>query len=544
MHASAIGAAPRPRRARLARRARWTLAVAALVVLAAACAPAPPPGVAIRDVRVIADDDPRWARPDADDRAWPLRPITAVDPAVAVWWIRGLVRLDAATLADGRSLGVAVLALASCEAYWDGARLGSNGTVSDRPDGERPGRLGWLMALPAGVGPGDHLLSLRCSAHHRGFDPSTGFYGIWVADHATLATVQLAYAAPTLISAGALCTVGLFYVMTFAVHARRRRAHLWLGVFALAAGALVLAESARALVNYTYDLHLDRLIVITALAWLVNVSLLAFLTRRFALAGRGPVLAVGVVLASAEGLDETIKLPGLTQAFLERTFGAAELAALRDVLRRLEATPAMVDVPDPRTGARVRLAISRFDLQLAIGAMIANPTSQRMLAMLIPALASGDFSAVAPSLLAAGQASQGLHGMPEAMDAASGVSAARRARIAAEAPGTVLEDVLNFPGDALAGALGITDLGDDFRAPLRSDVPTLLLSGDRDGRTYVESHRQLAAGLRGAVHVVVEGAGHDLFMDAPEVTARIVAFLAGEQISAAPIRSTANPPSP
>jgi pimeloyl-ACP methyl ester carboxylesterase len=134
--------------------------------------------------------------------------------------------------------------------------------------------------------------------------------------------------------------------------------------------------------------------------------------------------------------------------------------------------------------------------------------------------------------------------MPEAMDAASGGSSARLARIAAEAPGTLLEDALNFPGVALAEALEITDLGDAFRAPLRSAVPTLLLSGDRDGRTYIESHRQLAAGLRGSIHVVVEGAGHDLFMDAPEVTARIVAFLAGQAVSPAPIRSTVNPPAP
>jgi len=33
-------------------------------------------------------------------------------------------------------------------------------------------------------------------------------------------------------------------------------------------------------------------------------------------------------------------------------------------------------------------------------------------------------------------------------------------------------------------------------------------------------------------------------MDAPEVTARIVAFLAGQAVSSAPIRSTVNPPAP
>lgn len=278
----------------------FALVTLAAAGAAAACAPGPPPGVAVDAVRVIGEDDPRWASPDADDRAWPVRPIAAVAPDAPVWWLRARVRLDASTLAAGRPPGMAVVALASCEAYWDGARLGSNGTVSDRPAGERPGRLAWLVALPAGVTAGDHVISLRCSAHHRGFEPSVGFYGIWIADHAALATVQLAYAAPTLICAGALGTVGLFCVLTFLLAPPRRpRAHLWLGAFALAAGALVLAESARALVDYTYDLHLYRLLAITALAWMVNVALLGFVTRRFALGGAGALRTAGVVAATA-----------------------------------------------------------------------------------------------------------------------------------------------------------------------------------------------------------------------------------------------------
>lgn len=90
-------------------------------------------------------------------------------------------------------------------------------------------------------------------------------------------------------------------------------------------------------------------------------------------------------------------------------------------------------------------------------------------------------------------------------------------------------------GPALAEALGVRDLGEDFRAPLVMPVPPLFLSGDRDGRTYVESHRELAAGFENAVHDVVEGAGHDLFMASPEVGERIRDFLAGRPTSDEPI---------
>lgn len=330
-------ATPAPRRARAAAVASVLGLVA---MLAAACAPAPPAGAALADVRVITDDDPRWARRDVADDAWPRQPISAVDPDAPVWWLRGWVRIDAAALAAGRPLGMAVVALASCEAYWDGAPLGANGTVSAAAAGERPGRLAWLVALPADVTAGDHLVSLRCSAHHRGFEPSAGFYGVWIADYAALATVEIAYAAPTLISAGALITVGLFYLLTFLLARRRgarardvsrHRSHLWLGTFAIAAGALVLAESARALVGYTYDVHVYRLIAIAALAWLVNVALLAFVTRRFALAGRRAVLAVGVTLATlglaAPGFDRKVGLAFLVGLVL--SLGWTAYALLR-----------------------------------------------------------------------------------------------------------------------------------------------------------------------------------------------------------------------
>ncbi|MEM8933489.1 MAG: alpha/beta hydrolase, partial [Acidobacteriota bacterium] len=206
-------------------------------------------------------------------------------------------------------------------------------------------------------------------------------------------------------------------------------------------------------------------------------------------------------------------------------------------LDRLAAEPLVIETVHPRSGKPGRVGIGKLDLQMLFGFLIKNPDTQAMLPMAIAAMDQGDFSAVAPYLLMFADFMGGMRGMPEAMDAASGISPERAARVRREASDTLLEDILNYPGPALAEALGVADLGEPFRAPLSSPVPALFLSGDRDGRTYVESHREAAAGFEHAVHVIVEGAGHDLFMASPEVGDRIATFLAGKPTSSAPIQA-------
>jgi pimeloyl-ACP methyl ester carboxylesterase len=204
-----------------------------------------------------------------------------------------------------------------------------------------------------------------------------------------------------------------------------------------------------------------------------------------------------IVLASAEGPDDTIKRPQLTEAFLRRVLTADEHAALGQALARLAAAPARASFVDPRSATVGEVVtISKLDLQRVVGYLIKNPSSQRSCARgCRPSRRATSRPARAPLVEAASEA-EGMRGMPEAMDAASGVSRARQAQVRREAPGTLLEDTLNYPGlDAGRGRSASPISATTFARPLRSDVPTLLLSGDRDGRTYVESHRELAATL-------------------------------------------------
>ena len=95
----------------------------------------------------------------------------------------------------------------------------------------------------------------------------------------------------------------------------------------------------------------------------------------------------------------------------------------------------------------------------------------------------------------------------------------------------LLGDALNFPMPHLRDAFGSLDLGDEFRIPVSTDVPALLLSATLDGRTYPESQRETIAGFSNVVHVVIENAGHNLFMVSPRVTETILAFMRGETMA-------------
>jgi pimeloyl-ACP methyl ester carboxylesterase len=121
--------------------------------------------------------------------------------------------------------------------------------------------------------------------------------------------------------------------------------------------------------------------------------------------------------------------------------------------------------------------------------------------------------------------------MPFAMDIASGITEQRLALVNQQAKTALLGKALNFPMPQLNKAVAGLDLGDEFRALPQSKVPTLLLTGTLDGRTYIQSQQEATAGLTNLTQVMVVNAGHNLFMSSPKVTEVIKDFLKGEKVS-------------
>lgn len=268
----------------------------------------------------------------------------------------------------------------------------------------------------------------------------------------------------------------------------------------------------------------------------------------FAYLKRYPANVERAVFAGAEGLSQTVKLPSRTDAYFERVQERIEanpeaLAVygdfpelMRRVHERLNEDPAVVTFTPEGEDEPVTLTFSAFPIQLLAGYSIADPQGVARLPLFYYALDNGQYERAATVLYAnlfSGQAE--MRGMSTAMDLASGISPERLARVERERQTSLLDDALNFPMPQIAGVVPEADLGEAFRAPLQSDVPMLFLSGDLDGRTYLESHAEILAHLPNATQVIVHNGGHNIFEADERVQDIVVRYLEGEDVSDAQI---------
>jgi pimeloyl-ACP methyl ester carboxylesterase len=252
-----------------------------------------------------------------------------------------------------------------------------------------------------------------------------------------------------------------------------------------------------------------------------------------------------VVIASAEGLNQTVKLPADTDAYFVAVQAAintqedakAAYPDLKSLIHRVYNK--LLTHPLPlkllqEDGSIQNLLLQKTHLQMLASAMIADP--HRGLAQLLAIFKELDEGRqdTLLTVLKRGMFNDNnisFRVMPFAMDIASGITQQRLDLANKQAPDALLGLALNFPMPQLNKVVSGLDLGDDFRSGPTSDVPTLLLSGTLDGRTYIDSQMDAVKGLSNLTKVTVVNAGHNLFMRSELVTKVIKEFLAGDKIS-------------
>ncbi|MEW5918432.1 MAG: alpha/beta hydrolase [Gemmatimonadota bacterium] len=251
------------------------------------------------------------------------------------------------------------------------------------------------------------------------------------------------------------------------------------------------------------------------------------------------------VLVSAEGLDQTVKMPSGTDAFFRRVQASIDrdsaaravypdvAGLIRRVLAKVSATPITARVSTQSGPADI--VMGAFEMQLLTAERISDPDVTATILAAYRLADKGDYSAFADRAQRRTGQPIFIAPMPLAMDAASGISPAARARVAEEARTGLLGAAMNWPMPHVADELASLDLGEAFRAPFRGTQPVLIISGTLDGRTYPADHRAIAAMFSDARIVTVENGGHNTVMLAPEVQHRIKAFFAGESVSTASI---------
>jgi tetratricopeptide (TPR) repeat protein len=102
--------------------------------------------------------------------------------------------------------------------------------------------------------------------------------------------------------------------------------------------------------------------------------------------------------------------------------------------------------------------------------------------------------------------------------------------IEAQAEQSLFGGIANFFYPDIDDASGVTDLGEAYRAPLISDVRTLMLSGSLDWNCPPYQAEEIRWGLSNATHIVVENAGHEQILPQPATQDAILRFLQGEEV--------------
>ena len=69
----------------------------------------------------------------------------------------------------------------------------------------------------------------------------------------------------------------------------------------------------------------------------------------------------------------------------------------------------------------------------------------------------------------------------------------------------------------MGDVLGHPDLGDAFRAPIRTDVTTLFVSGVLDNNTQPFQADEVRKTFKNSTHIVIDNAGHESMLVHPQV---------------------------
>lgn len=246
------------------------------------------------------------------------------------------------------------------------------------------------------------------------------------------------------------------------------------------------------------------------------------------------------VLVGNEGPDHTLKLPSTMDvqwqklALMAATDTAIATivpdldALLRRVLARLDRAPMVVTIANPRGGGSVQVPVGGDGLRFILRADIGDASDLPVFPRLLYSIDRGETAMLA--WFVAKRFGTGTHVMASVMDAASGVSPLRLARIRAEAESSLFKDVSNFPTPDNELAYQVPDLGPGYRALLVSPVRALFLSGTLDWNTPPFQAEEIRWGFPNSSHIIVKNAGHEQVMSHPVVRAAIVRFLQGESV--------------
>lgn len=250
----------------------------------------------VTDVRVCDGALSGIERPDFDLSLCRPAVFNQIDPQERLVWATGTVTLP--PNATERPLGLYLTAMASSEVWWNGVKLGANGTPAASRAGERPGQFGAVFYVPPQLArPGDNTVRVRMSSHSQILSVARPVHALFAATYSDPLTGQAQRYLPALLTAGAFALAALYFGAAWATE-RRNLGPLWLAGLSLGAIGMLGAKAVRGFWDYAYVWQSPRLLVVVLFAALVGLSMAGYAAwtwrRRW---WRGWIAATVVVMA-------------------------------------------------------------------------------------------------------------------------------------------------------------------------------------------------------------------------------------------------------
>lgn len=179
------------------------------------------------------------------------------------------------------------------------------------------------------------------------------------------------------------------------------------------------------------------------------------------------------------------------------------------VLKRLSVAPVTVEVRDPGTGQPIPVRLTRDGFGQTVRYMLYEVSTSLALPFEVHRAAAGDFLPIAETAFNLASNLAGLaDGLYISVTCAEEMPLIRPEEIAPAVAGTFLGDFRIRQQRAACAVWPERKVGKETNEPLRSNVPTLLLSGERDPVTPPASAAHVASFLPQSLHVVAPDGAH------------------------------------
>ena len=278
---------------------------------------------------------------------------------------------------------------------------------------------------------------------------------------------------------------------------------------------------------YTTDLAMDDLDEVRAWLGYAKINLVggSYGTRAAQVyLRRHPRTVRAVLLSGAVPMDETLPISHAAagQRSLDLLLGWCEQDAachgkfpnvrteLTQVLDRLAQSPATVEIRDPRTGQPAQVRLSRELVADGIRWTLYNPADSARLPRLIHEAAAGDLGSLGQASVASrvGIIRALAFGMFFSVTCAEDIAFIDPAQVPSRTAGSFLGDYRVRQQMAACAVWPQARIEPAHREAVHSDVPVLILNGERDPVTPPDFGVRTARYLTHAVHVIVPFGSH------------------------------------